>query len=155
MNSCLLRSTGTSTLVVAYSRCRPNIVISFYFQRYSLQLTGTVSESGTCTCELLINRPKHSMFTAFASSSQVRLSSITNTQGSPSDWVIVGVWLGIRHGINPFGNRIHFRILKGKLCLRAPPGKPTRFPRSLPHLRRRGFPPAWMNHAHRGPQCRF
>ena len=61
-------------------RNRPHIVISFHFQRYSLQLTGTVSESGTCTCELRINRPKHSMFTAFTSSSQVRLSSITNTQ---------------------------------------------------------------------------
>ena len=70
---------------MTYSGCRPDIVISIHFQRYSLQLTGTVGESGTCTCELRIVRPKHSMFTAFASSSQVRLSSITNTQGSPPD----------------------------------------------------------------------
>jgi len=32
-------------------------LLSFHFQRYSLQLTGTVSESGTCTCELRISRP--------------------------------------------------------------------------------------------------
>ena len=38
-------------------RKRPDIVLSFHFQRYSLQLTGTVSESGTCTCKLRINRP--------------------------------------------------------------------------------------------------
>ncbi len=78
-------------------RSRPIIVTSFHFQWYSLQLTGTVSESGTCTCELRINRPKHSMFTAFASSSQVRLSSTTNTQGSPSNRLTYICFAELRH----------------------------------------------------------
>ncbi len=74
-----------------------DIVISIHFQRYSLQLTGTVGESGTCTCELRINRPKHSMFTASTSSSQVRLSSITNTQGSPSNRLTYICFAELRH----------------------------------------------------------
>src|SRR6185369_16221379 len=40
-------------------------------------------ESGICTCGLRITRPKHPMFTALISNSQVRLSATTNTQGLP------------------------------------------------------------------------
>ena len=84
-------------MTAPYLSSRPCIVILFHFQRYSLQLTGTVSESGTCTCELRISRPKHSMFTASASSSQVRLSSITNTQGSPSNRLTYICFAELRH----------------------------------------------------------